>query len=510
MSVSQSSRTAHSRMNKKRSRSQAGSTRNMSGGTSVRGATKDIRWAFAFLVLLLVTAADASAHQINRRLIRESGSGKARNNSNIFDKTSKGGGKGTNMHNANVFDRKSAKTQAPSISPGPTGAPFLSVGKSKASKQVKASKSKGKKQGKAKAKKQKKVKKAKTQAPSGIAPTSVPTNQVTPMPVLSTRAPVETPQPSPRTTTASPSLRTTPSPTTTTAAPSPTTTTAAPSPSTTTDPPTGGLVVPATPFSGGYINAGANPTISEFEDAELRTCDFLRDFFVDFYSFSFETTLALFTCAAVTFGSGPAQISYDVSLTFTEDSFLIPSQEDVDLLLSTAFQPPTVNALLTELSLSAGAFATTTAVDYSTTVSTQSFTTVQSIRRESSGTTFVAGAFVIFISGIFIVKRRGHSMDQTQSETFSWGREPESLLDPEDYEPESHAILGRLVNQPMPGHGYMGFDEAIEIDFVPSDEHETLGASRNALFKRPFLLTPFGGERFGGERRGSFTPYVGE
>jgi hypothetical protein len=222
---------------------------------------------------------------------------------------------------------------------------------------------------------------------------------------------------------------------------------------------------------------------------------------VEFYSFSFETTLASFDCAAVTFGSGPAQISYEVSLAFTESSFLIPSQEDVDLLLSTAFQPPTVNALLVELAMSAGAFATTTAVDYSTAVSVQSFMTLQSMPGESSGTTFVAGAFVIFI-GIFIVKRRGgDSTDQTQSE---------SLLDPEDYEPESYAILGRIVNQKMPGQGYMGFDEAIEIDFVPSDEHEPLGASRNALFKRPFLLTPFGGERFGGERRGSFTPYVGE
>jgi hypothetical protein len=232
---------------------------------------------------------------------------------------------------------------------------------------------------------------------------------------------------------------------------------------------------------------------------------------VEFYSISFETTLALFTCAAVTFGSGPAQISNEVSLTFTENSFLIPSQEDVDILLETAFQPPTVNALLVELSLSAGAFATTTAVDYSTTVSTQSFMTVQSMPGESSGTTFVAGAFVIFISGIFIVKRRrGDSTDQTQSETISLGRQRGSLSHPEYYESESHVILGRIVNQPMPGQGYMGFDEAIEIDFVPSDEHEPSGASRNALFKRPFLLTPFGGERFGSERRGSFTPYVGE
>jgi hypothetical protein len=263
--------------------------------------------------------------------------------------------------------------------------------------------------------------------------------------------------------------------------------------------------VQATPFSGAYINAGANPTVSEFEDAEIRTCDFLRNFFVEFYSFSFETTLASLDCAAVTFGSSPAQISYEVSLTFTEGSFLIPSQEDVDVLLITAFQPPTVNALLVELSMSAGAFATTTAVDYSTAVDAQSFMTVQSTPGESSGTTFVAGAFVIFILGTFIGKRRGgDSTHQTQSDT------SESLLDPEDYDTESHAILGRIVNQPMPGQGYMGFDEAIEIDFVPSDEHEPLGASRNALFKRPFLFTPFGGERFGVERRGSFTPFVGE
>jgi hypothetical protein len=228
---------------------------------------------------------------------------------------------------------------------------------------------------------------------------------------------------------------------------------------------------------------------------------------VEFYSFSFDTTLESFDCAAVTFGSGPAQISYEVSLTFTEGSFLIPTTEDIDILLETAFQPPSVNALLDALSLSAGAFASTTAVDYSATVGVQAFMAVQSLP-ESSGTSFVAaGAFAIFISGIFIVTRRGDRTDQTQSETFAVGRQPEFSLDPEGYGPESHEILGRLVNQPMPGQGYMGFDEAIEIDFVPSDEHESLGASRNPLFKRPFLLTPFGGETFGSERRGPFTPY---
>jgi hypothetical protein len=210
-----------------------------------------------------------------------------------------------------------------------------------------------------------------------------------------------------------------------------------------------------------------------------------------------------------------------VSFAFEEESFLIPTQADVDLLLATAFQPPSVNALLDALSLTAGAFSSTTAFletvfqpssvddiidalpeitggffsrtagESSPIASVQSTETVESLS-ESSGTTFVAGALVIFIAGIFVVTRKGDRINQSQSHTFASNHEPIYLSDQDDYGPESNAMLGRIANQPMPGQGYMGFDEAFEVDFVPSDEDERKGASYKPLFKRPFLLTPFG------------------
>jgi hypothetical protein len=100
--------------------------------------------------------------------------------------------------------------------------------------------------------------------------------------------------------------------------------------------------------------------------AEFVDLRYKRDFTSFFVGLclSFGTNLASFDCSGSSFGTDPANILYDVSFVFEEGSFLIPTPDEVNLLLSTAFQPPSVNALVAELSLSAGAFASTTAVEY--------------------------------------------------------------------------------------------------------------------------------------------------
>jgi len=123
----------------------------------------------------------------------------------------------------------------------------------------------------------------------------------------------------------------------------------------------------ATPFDGSFVGADPNPTTEEFEAAEVNTCDFLRTFFEDFYSESFETTQDLFLCEALLFASDRARISFAITLGFGDDSFLIPTVEDVDLLVLTAFSEPTVNQLIATLIEAGGAFGTTTAIIYSVT-----------------------------------------------------------------------------------------------------------------------------------------------
>lgn len=237
--------------------------------------------------------------------------------------------------------------------------------------------------------------------------------------------------------------------------------------------------------------------MEEFQDAELRLCDWLAAYFEDFYSLSFDTTLETFMCEATAFDSDPARIPFDVVVGFTDDSSLIPSQADIDVLISTAFQPPTVNVLLAILAQGGGSFATTTDVDYSIQESVQPARVFVKASSGSSGSPFVAGALLVFIvAGAVVTKTRQGNGELLDTEV------PEEELgfpEEEQYYGAVNSFIGRRAsNLSSTAKGFMGFDEAIEIDFMPAikmdDDDGPCSSTSSPLFRRPFLRTNFGGD----------------
>jgi hypothetical protein len=237
----------------------------------------------------------------------------------------------------------------------------------------------------------------------------------------------------------------------------------------------------------------------EFSEAVLDVCGWLGVFFENFYSFSFETILETFDCESTLFLSDPARISFAVSLSFSLDSFLIPTQSDIEILLSTAFSEPSIGFLLAILAEGGGAFATTTAISYDVAIDVQTVAIMTSTPR-SSGSPFVAWGMFIVIAGAVAVRSRRRHKEKYQTQQHSLPSEededPITPLEGEYRRSGTRDILGRTINRPT--RGYMGFDEAIEIDFFTADNDEEIcyQESRSPLFKQPFLLHPsFGDDR---------------
>lgn len=176
-----------------------------------------------------------------------------------------------------------------------------------------------------------------------------------------------------------------------------------------------------TPFNALYsLASAAQPDEISFAAAENITLAYLNDFLKLTYEFVPGTTMEQFSGKATGNSSDPVAISYEGMAVFTEDSILVPSQLELDLLVEDAFQQPKVEALVMTLqNLPAeNPFSTTTNVDYkkdeipSATMSSIALTKFR-FRKNSAGgisiATSTAGFLVIFgaLSFVFRLKKRG-------------------------------------------------------------------------------------------------------
>jgi len=129
-----------------------------------------------------------------------------------------------------------------------------------------------------------------------------------------------------------------------------------------------GTRVAATPFSATYAITG-DPSEEDFNEAAELTTNYLDQVFTDTFGLSPFATLVQFAASPIgNTGTGdPASIGFEAVVVFSEDSNEIPDQEEIDVLIANAFQPPAVDDLVASLSGTApNVFSTTSEITYST------------------------------------------------------------------------------------------------------------------------------------------------
>jgi hypothetical protein len=186
--------------------------------------------------------------------------------------------------------------------------------------------------------------------------------------------------------------------------------------------PTGGIPVDASPFSVTYETVGADPTEAQFTDAERITREYLEQFFVDFFEFSFEGEYVSLSVGVLENTVGPPRIGYNLTAFFLPGAEAIPTEEEIDIVVQTAFSQPSVQTLILELRTLAmeNPFSSTSTVSYSIEPMAAPLTTLS----DSTGLTVPAvligmaagfGALACIITAIFAARRRSRYRSIKQS-----------------------------------------------------------------------------------------------
>jgi hypothetical protein len=180
-------------------------------------------------------------------------------------------------------------------------------------------------------------------------------------------------------------------------------------------PPTG-IPVDASAFSVTYETIGTDPAEAQFNDAERITREYLEQFFIDFFEFSFEGEFVSLSVGNLGNTVGPPpRIDYNLTaFFFPAGAERVPTTEEVDIIIQTAFSQPSVQTLLLELRTLPleNPFSSTSTLFYSTEPMAAPLLTPSS---DSSATTVHAvliamatgvGALACLITAIFAARRR--------------------------------------------------------------------------------------------------------
>jgi hypothetical protein len=187
--------------------------------------------------------------------------------------------------------------------------------------------------------------------------------------------------------------------------------------------PTTGLPVDASPFSVTYEPIGEDPTEAQFDDAERITREYLEQFFVDFFEFSFEGEYVSLSVGVLDNTVGPPRIDYNLTAFFLPGAQTIPTEDEVDIVVQTAFSQPSVQTLILELRTLPleNPFSSTTTVSYSITepmaapLTTSSDSTGITVPAVLVGLATGVGALACIVTAIFAARRRSQYRSIKQS-----------------------------------------------------------------------------------------------
>jgi len=252
------------------------------------------------------------------------------------------------------------------------------------------------------------------------------------------------------------------------------------------------------------IPPGLVPSDANYEEAVSITTTFLEDYLRA--TFQYESTiLDSLDLTASGFGNSPASIDFSGCASFAEESEFIPTGEQLDILIATALQQPTVETLLLVLqSLDPGnPFAQTNSVEYSTTtVNAPELLAPTPITASDLWALIAAWALVGLMA--FVV------VGQNRKSFIGVKRDPVEVIfmnEAQIYDTTSlgHSDSTSIMDTPsiMTGYGNgvdTGDDDVddniMEIKFQPATDVSRKWASRSdPLFQAPFSVSNMEAER---------------
>jgi hypothetical protein len=122
--------------------------------------------------------------------------------------------------------------------------------------------------------------------------------------------------------------------------------------------------VVGSPFTLQYDLGGGLP--SNLDNAAAITMEYLRTFLDSQFMLNPQLSLVdlSYTIQDSKLGSNPVSATFQVSVIFEDNGMTVPGPQDLDVLFSTAFSPPSVQELISSLAESGDEFSRTKNVNF--------------------------------------------------------------------------------------------------------------------------------------------------
>ena len=270
--------------------------------------------------------------------------------------------------------------------------------------------------------------------------------------------------------------------------------------------------VPLSPWRLEYaLTSNEDPSDGDFSEAIAVTREYLQEFMVSFFRFSEDVNFESMEVISTGTSIDPVTIDFSTTIEFADDSTFIPSASELDVLLASAFQQPTVQTyllLLRNLPLS-DPFQTTVTVAQSPTLAETDFGSQVITAGDEEGSSIsatgavgIAGVLVLLfsIAGYVTVRRsNGRAPHGKYAATLQRDTTDRSEFDGfggdveghEDHASDCISSMGSATRLPAAREDD---NESIEIEFSALISSETSGENDpseelDPLFRNPFAVS---------------------
>jgi hypothetical protein len=155
------------------------------------------------------------------------------------------------------------------------------------------------------------------------------------------------------------------------------------------------------------------PSFTDYAEAERLTEEHVQEYLEMVFGLVSATTFSSVVISSVSIGNTPTRIAFEGTVEFAPESTFVPTQNDLDMLVNSAFEQPAVGPFLSTLrSLpSTDVFATTTSVAYLPGNTTPRVQVKETVGPETSTHVSYAFAGIVFLAinllGAAMMYRRG-------------------------------------------------------------------------------------------------------
>lgn len=245
-----------------------------------------------------------------------------------------------------------------------------------------------------------------------------------------------------------------------------------------------------TPFQVTYNihGTGTNPTSEQIYAAVNITVAYINEYFLKMFEVNSLVTYVSLKGSLTAISPDFTEISYNATALFARDSMFVPSMQDLDMLLVTAFQQPGVQTLLVMLQQlpSDNSYSQTLQASYKPAAIP---TTGTSSSRNTGAIAGITSAFLVtfFVAGVVVAYRGGaFGWNKKYTKARELNKMPEHFNVTQTY--SSSVDSQSTFHEDDEGYQSRILDEDIEIKFEYPEKSSCETPAYDPLFQSPFSL----------------------